>query len=73
MLPRSPNVLAMASSLKGESSYSYLTDSDVGLSLVDRFTYATLEFFEGVDIHSQATLRQLFDTYRCGSDGVFLA
>jgi hypothetical protein len=54
----------MASSLKGESSYSYLTDQDVGLSLVDRFTYSTLDFFERVDIHSQATLQQLFDTYR---------
>jgi phosphatidylinositol glycan class K len=53
----------MASSLKGESSYSYLTDYDVGLSLVDRFTYSTLEFFETVDIHSRATLRQLFDVY----------
>ena len=55
----------MASSLKGESSYSYLTDYDVGLSLVDRFTYATLSFFEGVGPHSNATLRDLFGVYRC--------
>jgi hypothetical protein len=32
----SPNVLSIASSLKGESSYSHTTDSDVGLSLMDR-------------------------------------
>jgi phosphatidylinositol glycan class K len=54
----------MASSLKGESSYSYLTDYDIGLSLVDRFTYATLDFFEGVTTHSQATLADLFRVYK---------
>jgi phosphatidylinositol glycan class K len=32
----SPNVLSIASSLKGESSYSHTSDSDVGLSLMDR-------------------------------------
>ncbi|GBF89707.1 GPI-anchor transamidase [Raphidocelis subcapitata] len=61
---KSPGVLAMASSLKGESSYSYLTDYDVGLSLVDRFTFATLDFFEKVDAHSAATLGELFSVYR---------
>jgi phosphatidylinositol glycan class K len=43
---RSPGVLAMSSSVKGESSYSYTTDLDVGVALIDRFTHATLEFFE---------------------------
>eukprot|EP00878_Enallax_costatus_P044633 GHUV01053330.1.p1 GENE.GHUV01053330.1~~GHUV01053330.1.p1 ORF type:complete len:243 (+),score=70.40 GHUV01053330.1:721-1449(+) len=61
---RSPNVIAMASSLKGESSYSYLTDTDVGLSLIDRFTWQTLDFFEKVDIHSNMTLADLFSIYR---------
>uniref|UniRef100_A0A383VMD2 GPI-anchor transamidase n=1 Tax=Tetradesmus obliquus TaxID=3088 RepID=A0A383VMD2_TETOB len=60
----SPNVLAMASSLKGESSYSYLTDMDVGLSLIDRFTWSTLDFFERVDIHSRLSLAQLMQIYR---------
>ena len=49
----------MASSLKGESSYSYLTDLDVGLSLIDRFTWSTLDFFEQVDINSHLTLADL--------------
>ena len=57
----------MASSLKGESSYSYLTDFDTGLSLVDRFTFATLRFFERVGPHSEATLADLFGVYRCGA------
>jgi glycosylphosphatidylinositol transamidase (GPIT) subunit GPI8 len=48
----------------GESSYSYVTDSVVGLSLIDRFTRATLDFFEGIDITSPAALPQLFSTYR---------
>jgi glycosylphosphatidylinositol transamidase (GPIT) subunit GPI8 len=64
---RSGGVLAMASSLKGESSYSYRTDFDVGLSLVDRFTYATLAFFErGVaGVGAEATMRDLFGAYSC--------
>ncbi len=61
---RSPGVLSMASSIKGESSYSYLTDMDIGLSLIDRFTYASLDFFEGVDIHSNMTMDQLMRIYR---------
>lgn len=67
-LRRSPNVLAAASSIKGESSYSYLTDMDVGLSLIDRFTYASLDFFERVGIHSQATMAELFKIYRCARE-----
>lgn len=59
----------MASSLKGESSYSYLTDMDVGLSLIDRFTWSTLDFFEKVDIHSTMTLAQLMEIYRWGTVG----
>ncbi|KAF8057151.1 PIG-K [Scenedesmus sp. PABB004] len=60
----SPNVLAMASSLKGESSYSHVTDADVGLSLIDRFTWSSLDFFERVDSHSNATLADLMAIYR---------
>ena len=35
---RSPNILTIGSSLLGENSYSWGSDSDVGLSLTDRFT-----------------------------------
>lgn len=42
----SPNVIAIGSSKLGENSYSHHSDSDVGLSVIDRFTYYTLEFFQ---------------------------
>lgn len=65
LLCSSPNVLSMASSLKDESSYSYLTDVDVGLSLIDRFTWSTLDFFERVDINSRhLTLADLVSIYK---------
>jgi len=41
-----PNVISMASSQVGESSYSYGLDSFVGLSTSDRFTYHILQFFK---------------------------
>eukprot|EP00897_Mesotaenium_endlicherianum_P009218 jgi/Mesen1/8324/ME000457S07524 len=48
----SPGVVAIGSSLKGENSYSHVVDPDVGVSLMDRFTYYTLRFF----LESAATL-----------------
>ena len=45
----SEHVLAIGSSALGENSYSHHTDNDVGLSVIDRFTYATLQFFETLD------------------------
>ncbi|GMH35238.1 hypothetical protein BSKO_03106 [Bryopsis sp. KO-2023] len=59
----SPNVLGMASSKKGESAYSHHNDMELGLSVIDRFTYSTLEFFEKVDIDSTATLGDLMKTF----------
>ena len=57
----SPNVLSVGSSAKGESSYSHHVDRDIGLSVIDRFTYHTLEFMENVHVHSPTTANQLFD------------
>ena len=59
----SPNVLAAASSLKGESSYSHHASYDLGVAVIDRFTYFNLEVLEHVDSGSQSTLQNLFDTY----------
>lgn len=47
----------------GESSYAFKTDPSVGVSLIDRFTLATLRFLEGMDIHSKATVRDLLESY----------
>ncbi|KAH9614731.1 hypothetical protein KSS87_019026, partial [Heliosperma pusillum] len=63
----SPGVLAIGSSLKGENSYSHHLDSDVGVSVVDRFTYYTLAFFERLNIYANASLTSLFNSYNPNS------
>ncbi|XP_068656931.1 uncharacterized protein [Aristolochia californica] len=59
----SPGVLAIGSSMKGENSYSHHLDSDVGVSVVDRFTYYTLAFFERLNMYNNASLSSLFTSY----------
>ncbi|KAJ6804982.1 uncharacterized protein M6B38_181335 [Iris pallida] len=59
----SPGVLAIGSSMKGENSYSHHLDSDIGVSVVDRFTYYTLAFFEKLNMYSNASLSSLFNSY----------
>jgi len=61
----SPNILAIGSSKKGENSYSHHTDSLLGLAVIDRFTYYTLEFFDSINfsLDSNATIYDLFSTY----------
>ncbi|XP_027062146.1 uncharacterized protein [Coffea arabica] len=59
----SPGVLAIGSSLKGENSYSHHLDSDVGVSVVDRFTFYTLAFFERLNMYNNASLSSLFNSY----------
>ncbi|XP_021843765.2 uncharacterized protein [Spinacia oleracea] len=60
---QSPGVLAIGSSMKGENSYSHHLDSDVGVSVVDRFTYYTLAFFERLNMYGNASLSSLFNSY----------
>ncbi|PON73462.1 GPI-anchor transamidase [Trema orientale] len=61
---QSPGVLAIGSSMKGENSYSHHLDSDVvGVSVVDRFTYYTLAFFERLNMYDNASLSSLFKSY----------
>ncbi|WCJ25286.1 GPI-anchor transamidase [Euphorbia peplus] len=59
----SPGVLAIGSSKKGENSYSHHLDSDVGVSVVDRFTFYTLAFFERLNMYDNASLSSLFTSY----------
>uniref|UniRef100_A0A5B7AU76 Putative GPI-anchor transamidase isoform X1 n=1 Tax=Davidia involucrata TaxID=16924 RepID=A0A5B7AU76_DAVIN len=59
----SPGVLAIGSSMKGENSYSHHLDSDVGVSVVDRFTFYTLAFFERLNMYDNASLSSLFSSY----------
>ncbi|KAI4308031.1 hypothetical protein L6164_031150 [Bauhinia variegata] len=59
----SPGVLAIGSSMKGENSYSHHLDLDVGVSVVDRFTFYTLAFFERLNMYDNASLSSLFNSY----------
>ncbi|KAK9344474.1 peptidase C13 family-domain-containing protein [Lipomyces starkeyi] len=59
----SPNILAVGSSELDESSYSHHADSDVGVAVIDRFTYYNLEFLEKVEKGSELTMKDLFDSY----------
>jgi glycosylphosphatidylinositol transamidase (GPIT) subunit GPI8 len=49
--------------MKGENSYSHHLDSDIGVSVVDRFTFYTLAFFEKLNMYSNASLNSLFNSY----------
>ncbi|KAK6911355.1 Peptidase C13, legumain [Dillenia turbinata] len=54
---------AIGSSVKGENLYSHHLDSDVGVSVVDQFTFYTLAFFERLNIYDNASLSSLFASY----------
>ena len=55
----SPNVLAIGSSRYKENSYSHHLDSGIGISVIDRFTFYTLEFFEQVTSETNKTIYDL--------------
>ncbi|KAJ2755247.1 glycosylphosphatidylinositol anchor biosynthesis [Coemansia aciculifera] len=59
----SPNILSIGSSKKGQNSLSHFHDYDLGVSVIDRFTYYNLEFFESVDSSSKQTMADLIAAY----------
>ena len=61
----SPNILATGSSEIYQSSYSHHADSDVGVAVIDRYTYYNLEFLETqvTSPTSKLTMGELFDSY----------
>jgi phosphatidylinositol glycan class K len=61
----SPNILATGSSKLDQSSYSHHADNDVGVAVIDRYTYYNLEFLENnvKNASSKHTLKDLFDSY----------
>ncbi|KAJ1557998.1 glycosylphosphatidylinositol anchor biosynthesis [Nowakowskiella sp. JEL0078] len=59
----SPNIVSTASSLTGESSYSHHVDPEIGVAVIDRFTYYNLETLERLERGDKSTIRNLFDTY----------
>jgi GPI-anchor transamidase subunit K len=60
-----PGVIATGSSEEDESSYSHHADNDVGVAVIDRWTYYVLEFLETqvTGPTSDKTLGDLFDSY----------
>lgn len=58
-------VIATGSSEEDESSYSHHADNDVGVAVIDRWTYYVLQFLENEvkDLQSDKTLGDLFDSY----------
>ena len=61
----SPNIIATGSSDLGQSSYSHHADNDVGVAVIDRYTYYNLDFLETQvrERGSKKTLGDLFDSY----------
>ncbi|KAJ4295200.1 glycosylphosphatidylinositol anchor biosynthesis [Kalmusia sp. IMI 367209] len=61
----SPNILATGSSEIDQSSYSHHADNDVGVAVIDRYTYYNLEFLEDKvrEPSSKVTMGELFDSY----------
>src|SRR5277367_5251050 len=60
-----PGMIATGSSEEDESSYSHHADNDVGVAVIDRWTYYVLEFLETqvTGPTSDQTLGDLFDSY----------
>jgi GPI-anchor transamidase subunit K len=60
-----PNVTVIGSSLRGESSYAHHSDDALGLSVIERYTHALIEFLNGrASSWQQLTLQQgLVDPY----------
>ncbi|PSK54782.1 GPI-anchor transamidase [Elsinoe australis] len=60
-----PNIVATGSSALDQSSYSHHADQDVGVAVIDRWTYYNLEFLETLvtSTGSNVTIGELFDSY----------
>ncbi|KAG8528157.1 glycosylphosphatidylinositol anchor biosynthesis [Bacidia gigantensis] len=61
----SPNIIATGSSEIDQSSYSHHADNDVGVAVIDRWTYYNLDFLEK-EVEgptSKLTMGDLFDSY----------
>ncbi|KMU82591.1 GPI-anchor transamidase [Coccidioides immitis H538.4] len=59
----SPNIIATGSSALDQSSYSHHADSDVGVAVIDRWTYYILEFLE-TQVTSPSSKLTLGDLFR---------
>jgi phosphatidylinositol glycan class K len=67
-----PGIIATGSSIRGEMSFSYSNDYQLGQPVIDRFTKLTLEFFEGL-VHSQPSSGQKTSKNRLAASSATLA
>lgn len=58
-----PNILLVGSLAFDESLYLHHSDMDVGVAVIDRFTYYTLEFLERIERDLKVTMDKLFAEY----------
>ncbi|KAK0416806.1 hypothetical protein QR680_012695 [Steinernema hermaphroditum] len=60
----SPNVLATSSSLANEDAYSHHADHSIGVHVIDRYTYFTVQFLENQvhDIQTNKSMQHYFDS-----------
>lgn len=67
-----PNVVVLASSLKGENSYAHATDDSLGVSIVDRFTHSMDAFIRSKmqvragrsTLPASLSLRELYQSFQ---------
>ena len=64
---QSPGIVSIGSSERGENSYSHHLDLNLGVYIIDRFTYYTLEFLnnnrERVKKRGKLSLQHMFDSF----------
>ena len=59
----SPNIIGVGSSSVGQDSLSHHGDHEIGVYVIDRWTYFTLDFLEKVQPNSRSKLSQLFHVF----------
>ncbi|EAU89109.2 glycosylphosphatidylinositol anchor biosynthesis protein [Coprinopsis cinerea okayama7 len=59
----SPNILAVGSAQMGQNSYSHSNDEEIGVAIIDGFTHFILQYMEGINKTSRASMQELFDSF----------
>jgi phosphatidylinositol glycan class K len=67
-----PRMVTIGSSKLGQSSYSYSNDYTLGVSLIDRFTFVMLNFFQKITAHTDGTTRKTLHDLFTNFDSNFL-
>ncbi|CAK0815547.1 unnamed protein product [Prorocentrum cordatum] len=59
----SPEIVAIGSSAKNQNSYSHHMDPQLGVAVIDRFTYYSLDFMNKLTLSSKSTLKTFMDIF----------